>query len=206
MRISLIGMSGCGKTHWSKEFAKNGFRRFCCDDLISEILRSVLSKSDGTMMELGHWMGFPYEPQYADRENEYLSYEIEVLKDVLSYLERNGNVDENIVVDTTGSVIYTGDALLKRLQQTTTVVYLETPPEVREVMLEKYLKNKRPVLWRNLFSQKKGETEAASLARCYPKLLASREGLYASYAHITMDYHKHTEAVFGIEDFIRLLQ
>ena len=205
MRISLIGMSGCGKTHWSKEFAKHGFRRFCCDDLISEKLKPVLTMPDGTVMELGQWMGFPYDLHYPQREKEYLAREIDVLKGVLSYLEKNGNVEENIVVDTTGSVIYTGDALVKRLQNITTVIYLETPAEVREMMLQKYLKNKRPVLWRNLFDQKKGETQEAALARCYPKLLASREKLYASYAHVTIDYHTHTQPDFSLTDFTRLL-
>ena len=101
----------------------------------------MLARPDGSTMELGEWMGFPYESHYKDREAKYLDYEIEVLKEVLDYLEKEkNNRERNIVVDTTGSVIYTGDENLNRLRETTTMVHLETPPAVREAMLHKYLK------------------------------------------------------------------
>ena len=73
-------------------------------------------------------MGFPYESQYKQRESKYLACEVEVLIEVLEYLESGqNNPEENVVVDTTGSVIYTGDEILRRLRRTTTVVYLSRP-------------------------------------------------------------------------------
>jgi shikimate kinase len=206
MRLSLIGMSGCGKTYWSREFSRHGFKLFCCDDLISEKLQSVLTKPDGTVQDLGEWMGFPYDFQYEDREKQYLDLEIAVMQDIITYLKQNQNADDaNIIVDTTGSVIYTGESNLKTLQEKTTVVYLETPPEIQALMLEKYLKNKRPVLWRGLFRQQQGETKDEALARCYPALLSSREKLYTHYAHVIIDYRQRTRDDFGIETFIQLV-
>jgi shikimate kinase len=207
MRLSLIGMSGCGKTHWSKEFAKHGFERFCCDDLITEKLAARPASRDGSAMELGKWMGFPYEPHYQDREGEYLAYEIDVLTEILEYLAgHNQNRGKNIIVDTTGSVVYTGDNLLERLRKNTTIVHLETPPQARELMLEKYLTNERPVLWKGLFSRNAGETNREALVRCYPALLSHRERQYIRHAHITIDYHIRNQDGFTIGDFLRLVK
>ena len=61
MRISLIGMAGAGKTYWSIKLAQQGFRRFCCDDLIAAKLAPDLKRPDGSTMGMGEWMGFPYE-------------------------------------------------------------------------------------------------------------------------------------------------
>ena len=142
MHLSLIGMSGSGKSHWSEKLAELGFRRFCCDDLIADKLAAELGRSDGTAMNLGEWMGFPYETRYRERESKYLSCEIAVLGEILDYLSVI-NSEEKVVVDTTGSVIYAGENILKRLSSTTTVVHLPTPPEVKERMLQVYVNQAR---------------------------------------------------------------
>jgi len=206
MHLSLIGMSGCGKSHWSKKFANHGFKRFCCDDLITERLTSVLTRPDGSIMELGEWMGFPYESHYKDREAEYLAYEIEVLKEVLDCLEsEKTNTERNIVVDTTGSVIYTGAENLNRLREATTMVHLEAPPAVQESLLQKYFTNRRPVLWRGLFNQQPEESNDQALARCYPVLLSTREKQYIKLAHTTIPYKTINQDHFTIEDFIAMM-
>jgi len=66
MRLSLIGMSGSGKSSWSIKLSELGFKRFCCDDMITEKLDRDLTRPDGTCMKLGEWMGFPYEPHYEE--------------------------------------------------------------------------------------------------------------------------------------------
>jgi shikimate kinase len=159
-------MSGSGKSHWSARLAEDGFKCLCCDDLIAEKLAPELLRSEGTAMDLGEWMGFPYEQRYRERESRYLDYEKEVLTEVLAYLEASQNdSDLNIVVDTTGSVIYTGEAVINRLRQNTTMVYLWVPPELREPMLEAYVAEPRPVLWRDVFTKKENETNEQALAR-----------------------------------------
>ncbi len=206
MRLSLIGMSGSGKSYWSSRLAEQGFKRFCCDELITFKLASALIRPDGTVMTLGEWMGFPYEPQYAVREATYLSCEIEVLREILGYLESLDNSDdEDLVVDTTGSVIYTGEDILAGLRRNTTVAHMATPPEIQERMLKAYIANQRPVLWRGFFARDPDETNEEALARCYPKLLAARERLYEKYSDVTIDYYRASESSFGAGDLLRLL-
>jgi len=35
MKLSLIAMSGSGKSYWSAKLAKRGFRHFDCDQMIA---------------------------------------------------------------------------------------------------------------------------------------------------------------------------
>jgi len=207
MRISLIGMAGSGKSHWSKKLAQHGFRRFCCDDLIAAKLAPDLTRPDGTTMEMGTWMGFPYERHYKKHESTYLTYEIEVLNEILEYLESHKNTfGENIVVDTTGSVIYTGDEILQKLGQYTKVIYLLTPPEVRDKLLNSYISKPHPMLWRDSFSKKPDETNQEALTRCYPQLLSARQRLYARYAEVEIDYYRRNEKSFTVTDFLHAVQ
>ena len=203
MHLSLIGMSGSGKSIWSKKLAENGFRRFCCDDLIALKLGSALMRPDKTTMELGEWMGFPYEARYTKRESKYLACEIEVLNDILDYLEKSDHrIEPYIVVDTTGSVIYTGEPSLERLRNETTLVYLSVPPEVRDQLLEAYIANPHPMLWRGSFHRESHETNEAALARCYSRLVRERERLYERIAEVTIDYHFRRAEGFTVSDLL----
>ena len=205
MHLSLIGMSRSGKSHWSTKLAERGFQRFCCDDLIADKLAPEFSRKDGTAMNLGEWMGFPYESQYKERESKYLACEIAVIGEILDNLFRS-KPEEKVVVDTTGSVIYAGEDILGRLRSTTIVVYLATPPEIKEKMLQVYVDQPRPVLWRDIFSKQQGETNEEALARSYPLLLSSRERLYGKHAHVTIDYYLRRREGFGVKDLLGEIQ
>jgi shikimate kinase len=206
MRISLIGMSGSGKSHWSARLAEDGFKRFCCDDLIAEKLAPELLRPDGALMDLGEWMGFPHDSGYQERECRYLNCEKEVLTGVLGYLEASQDtLDLNIVVDTTGSVIYTGEEIIDRLRRNTTMVYLSVLPEMRERMLKAYAAKPRPVLWRDIFSKKENETNEQALARSYPMLLSQRERLYERHSDCRVDYYSRTEKNLEVQDFLDLI-
>jgi shikimate kinase len=175
--------------------------------MIARNLSAELTRADGTAMDLGEWMGFPYEPHYKKREARYLAYEIEVLDEVLGYLAGSArDPAENVIVDTTGSVIYTGETVLEELCLHTTVVHFSTPPEVQERMLEVYIAQPRPILWRDLFSKEPGEANEKALARCYPELLSSRERLYQQYADVTIDYYTRNQDSFGVNDFLKEIE
>lgn len=201
MRLSLIGMSGSGKSHWSKKLGDKGFQRFCCDDLICRKLDAQLRLPDGRIRDLGDWMGRPYDAGYPERERKYLALEIEVLEEIIHYLE-SGDAPDDVVVDTTGSVIYAGEEILGRLRALTTIVHFKTPPEVQEIMLQSYLKNRRPVLWQGMFQKMPGETDEEALARCYALLLSSREKIYARNAHVSVDYDQRRSDGYTIDDFL----
>lgn len=203
MRLTLVGMSGSGKSFWSERLSRSSFRRFCCDDLIAARLGPEVGTGGGTISVVGRWMGFPFEPTYREREAAYLACEVAVMNDLLQELEsREANREERMVVDTTGSVIYTGEEILAKLRRLTTIVHLATPLEIQQKKLEAYVKQPRPILWRNLFNKGPHETELQAMARCYPELLRSRESQYQQLAHVTISYYHHRRAGFTVEEFL----
>lgn len=206
MRISLIGMSGSGKSHWATRLAEDGFKCFCCDELIAQKLAPELLRPDGTFLDLGEWMGFPYEPRYKECESRYLDCEKEVLTEIIDYLEVSQDSHNlNIVVDTTGSVIYTGEEIINRLRRNTTMVYLSVPTDMRERMLKAYMSKPRPVLWRDVFTKRENETNERALMRSYSMLLSQRERLYESYSDCRIDYYSRREENLRGQDFLDLI-
>ena len=204
MRLSLIGMAGSGKSYWSAKLKGHGFRCFCCDDLIAAKLAPELRRSNETRMRVGELMGFPYEPYYKERESKYLKYEIQVLTEIIGYLEsRENNPGENIVVDTTGSVIYTGEEILRILRGYTTIIYLSIPRELQGRLLKAYISNPHPMLWGDVFSKEPNETNGEALARCYPRLLFVRQRLYERYADVKISYCRRSEDGFGVKEFLK---
>jgi shikimate kinase len=203
MRLSLIGMSGSGKSYWSKRLAEYGFKRFCCDDLIAAKLLAELTETKGHTISMGRWMGFPYEHQYQERESRYLACEVEVLTEILAYLGSNeGNSREKIVIDTTGSVVYTGEEILGKLCQYTTIVYLSVPSEAQEELLNAYLSNPQPMLWKGIFHKDPHETNEEALTRCYPQLMNERHLLYERYADVTISYYRCRARGFMVQQFL----
>jgi hypothetical protein len=204
LRITLIGMSGSGKSHWSRALAATTFKRFACDDLIAAKLFPHLAGLNSAVQFLGEWMGFPHSSGYAERESRYLQTEIEVLHEIVAFLNANPpHAQEKVVIDTTGSVIYSGEDILHELCRLTTVVHLPIPPQIRQTMLKTYLQNPRPVLWRGFYSRNQGETGEQAMSRCYPLLLAAREELYSRYAHRSIDYFRRNDPNFGVNELLR---
>ena len=102
------------------------------------------------------WMGWPDSPTYAERESLYLAEEIHTLDETLAVVETNRN--RSLVLDTTGSVIYAGNNLLMRLRRHLTVLYLAASKQEEQLLIERYLNDPKPVLWRGAFQPKAGET------------------------------------------------
>jgi shikimate kinase len=205
LRIALIGMSGSGKTFWAKRLAAGGRQSITCDDRIEERLGSHLV-ADGYsgINGMAAWMGWPDSATYAQREADYLAAEIAALDELLTELERDPG--RELVLDTTGSVIYTGNKLLMRLRRQMTVVYLATSAEEQQLLIERYLNDPKPVLWRGAFQTKNGETSHDTVARCYPALVAARRQSYEALAHCTLavgELHALSETPgSGAEDFL----
>ena len=206
MRLSLIAMSGSGKSYWANQLAGIGFERFSCDEMIALKLFDELIQPDGSFMPMGKWMGLPYQKNYFERESKYLANEKQVLKEIFKIIEDNySDPESNIVIDTTGSIIYTGREILNKLRRHTTVVHLKTPKQIQAQMYRAYLARPRPVLWRGKFRKKSHEKNKEALARCYPKLVAYRERLYEHYAHISIDYERYRKKGLTATDFLREL-
>jgi shikimate kinase len=184
-RVALIGMSGVGKTFWTKRLAETGRPSVSCDDRIEERLRPRLASGGHAGINgVAAWMGWPDSAAYAERESEYLAEEIGALDEILTQLERDTTHD--LILDTTGSVVYAGNYLLMRLRRQMTVVHLAASAAEQQLLIERYLADPKPVLWRGTFQPRKGESSRETVARCYPALIASRRQGYEALAHCTL--------------------
>ena len=204
LRLALIGMSGSGKTFWTQKLAVAGFPSVSCDDRIEARLQPHLAA--GGYEGIGgvaSWMGWPDSPHYAERESHYLREEIAVLDEILSALAREK--DQPLVLDTTGSVIYAGNNLMLRLRRQMTVVYLAASPEEQQLLIERYLTNPKPVLWRGAFQPRPGEAPRDTVARCYPALIAARRQSYEALAHCTIPIRVLREAALDASAFLALV-
>jgi len=185
LRLALIGMSGAGKSHWTKNLAALGCPTVCCDDQIEARLAPILRAGGYTGINgVAAWMGWPDSSTYPERESQYLTQEIVVLDEVLSGLEKDPKRD--LILDTTGSVIATGNHTLHRLRRQMTVVYLASSSEEVQLLIQRYLQDPKPVLWQGAFRPRPGETPQQTVMRCYPVLIAARRQSYEALAHLTL--------------------
>lgn len=204
MIISLIGMSGVGKTTWSQRLEKDaGFTRITCDDIIEKKLGTLLTKlgysgTDG----MAKWMGLPYEEQYIKNSEIYLELERQSLVETLDYICTHANRLNNIVIDTTGSVIYLDESVIQLLKQLTTLVYLETTEHVNQELFNTFVANPKPIYWGYHFNQKHGEEPDEAVKRCFPEVIAYRSQRYAEFAHVTVDYEICRNSTISTKDFI----
>jgi shikimate kinase len=205
LRLALIGMSGAGKTFWTKKLAASGLPAVSCDDGIERKLAARLAAGGYAGINgVAAWMGWPDSETYAEREAEYLAEEIHTLDEILTELEKEP--EKSLVLDTTGSVIYTGNHLLMRLRRQMTVVHLAASAEEQLLLIERYLNDPKPVLWRGAFQPKAGEKARETVARCYPALIAARRQSYEALAHCTLQVSALRDGPLDAGAFLKLTQ
>ncbi len=209
LRIALIGMSGTGKTFWTKKLAESGVPAISCDDRIEQKLAPRLAAGGYVGINgVAAWMGWPDGFTYAEREAQYLAEEIHTLDEVLQQLEEHK--EKSLALDTTGSVIFTGNHLLMRLRRQMTIVYLAASAEELQLLIERYLNDPKPVLWRGAFQPEPGETPRETVARCYPALIEARRRSYEALAHCTLPVSAlraaSPKACLNAEQFLELIR
>ena len=204
LRLALIGMSGAGKTFWTKKLAEHGVPAISCDDRVERNLAPRLAAGEYAGIHgVAAWMGWPDSRTYAERESEYLTEEIHALDEVLTGLEKHPQ--QSLVLDTTGSVIYTGNNLLMRLRRQMKIVYLAASAQEQQLLIERYLSDPKPVLWRGAFQPKGNETPRETVARCYPSLIAARRQSYEALAHCTLPVASLLEGSLDAAAFLKLI-
>ena len=198
-------MSGAGKSHWAQKLAGAGFRVISIDDRIEKKLVPELAA--GGYRGIGGvaaWMGWPDEPPYREHEKKYLECEIQSMDEALDEIQAPGQ--DGAILDTTGSLVYSGEAICRRMQGLATVVYLEASPADEELLIARYLSDPKPVLWGDQFERRQGESTQAAIARCYPRLIAHRKKLYEHYAHRILSMDLLRDANLGARGFLELLE
>ena len=200
MRLALIGMPGAGKTFWARKLAEKGAPAVFCDDLIEQRLAGRLREGGFSGINgVAAWMGWPNSATYAEREAAYLAAEVHTLREVLQELEEKPQA--SLVLDTTGSVIYAGNHLLMRLRRQMTIVYLAATAKEQQLLIERYLNDPKPVLWRGAFQAKSGETPRQTVERCYLALMEARRRSYEALAHCTLGVDE-LRATLDAEQFL----
>lgn len=184
--IIILGMSGSGKTHWSKLLSKRyGYPHVEFDELIgkspelADFIRGIPGKDAAEKM--ANHFGMPWSEGFQAKEEAYLMIE----KKVMSRKLPRGSI-----FDLTGSCIYHPDSL-KSISSTGLVICLETSQEKKLEMLDTFIRHPKPVCWKGLFEKRKNETNEQALSRCYPILLAHRAKLYAQFTDVALHYSVH---------------
>ena len=204
LRLALIGMSGAGKTFWTKKLAANQYPAISCDDRIEQKLAPRLAAGGFAGINgVAAWMGWPDSVTYTERESEYLAEEIHTLDEILTELEKQPEM--SLVLDTTGSVIHTGNNLLMRLRRQMTIVHLAASAQEQQLLIERYLSDPKPVLWRGAFQHKVGEEPRATVARCYPALIAARRQSYEALAHCTLQVAALRDGSLDAGAFLKMI-
>jgi shikimate kinase len=186
--VTLVGMSGVGKSYQAERLALAGWAHHDCDAAIAARLSSLVTPVAGEapVIALGRWMGMPYADGHFDRERRYLELEQQATSEALDRAEASQH-ERPQLIDTTGSVLYLERALLDRLRRASRVVYLRTPPEAHAEMRARYLGEPKPVIWGSAWAPRDGERDEDALARCYSDLLAERDARYLALAHVVVD-------------------
>jgi shikimate kinase len=202
--VALIGMSGAGKTFWAKKLAADGYFALSCDDRIEQKLAARLAGRGYTGINgVAAWMGWPDSAAYIERESEYLAAEIHALDEILTELEKQPK--KFLVLDTTGSVIYTGNNLLMRLRRQMTIVHLAASAEEQQLLIDRYLNDPKPVLWRGAFQPQAGENPRETVARCYPALISARRQSYEALAHCTLQVAALRDGSLDAAAFLKMV-
>lgn len=206
MFLSLVGMSGVGKSYWASRLAGQGFVHFDCDGLIAEQLGVAANANDpeNAVEALGSWSGLPTESRYQQLIDRYMACEIIVMSKVLAEMA-HVPAGTNLVIDTTGSVIYTGREILSRLRHQTHIVYLKTTANLHEQMLQAYLAAPRPLVWKGLFQQAADEPLEQAFRRSYANLLAFRQQQYQQLCHLELTYEDHHRPGLTPADFLQMV-
>jgi len=205
LRLAFIGMSGAGKTFWTKKLAESGIPATSCDDRIEQKLAPRLAAGGYAGINgVAAWMGWPDSLTYGQRESDYLTEEIHTLDEVLTELEKHR--EKSLVLDTTGSLIYIGNNLLMRLRRQMTIVYLAASAQEQQLLIERYLNDPKPVLWRGAFQPRPKESPRETVARCYPALIAARRQSYEALAHCTLQVAVLRDGSLDAAEFLKMIQ
>ena len=206
VNLALIGMSGAGKSYWSKKMEEKGYRWYNCDDMIAERLGLELTGIGNSTLRLAKWMGQPFSEGYIEAEKHYLELEKAVLEHICCELEQTTEISVPVVVDTTGSLIYLPKNLLNRLRALTKMVHLKLPEEKHEQLFENFINDPKPIIWEGKFRPRKGETIQNALRRCYKELLSYRNERYSLIADYDLDYSFHHSPDREVDELLDMME
>lgn len=191
LRLAFIGMSNIGKSYTAMRLA-----RYFNFDLIEvdKLIREDLGHND--MDAFAKWQGQPFSEGYLERETQSIALEAKAIQRAMHI--QGGNR----ILDTPGSVIYTGKETIETLKRTHFIVYIEAADDIVESLKLNYFKNPKPLIWKGIFESKAGQSNEEAILESYPKLLKTRSAAYEKLADHTLssdfilDLNVKTNAIF----------
>lgn len=175
LQIALIGMSNIGKSHWARRFkSRHGFQHYEVDNQIQDKLSlSSISRS-------AEWMGHPFDDKYQERATEYLALETELTFNA-------SKLDGNLILDTTGSVIYLPAQNLEAVTDDFLVIYLAARPDDLKRLTKRFKTSPKPLIWGDHYRKVEGLNDEESMTHLYPSLLSIRDSMYRNLADIELE-------------------
>lgn len=195
LRLAFIGMSNIGKSYTAKRVADRfKFTLVEVDKLIWEEL------GHDDMASFAEWQGQPYSKGYSEREEKSISLETAATRKALRI---NAS---NTILDTTGSVIYTGNTILKELSCTHYVVYIQATEDALERLKLQYFQQPKPLIWKSYFEQGPGQSDKDAVLASYPNLLKARAESYDALADNVLSSEYILDTAVSVEDIFESLK
>lgn len=202
--ITLIGMSGVGKTYFSEKLAGWGWGHYSCDvEIGKDLLGLTYEMRASDITALHDFLGLPGDEakgglavqEYKRRQNLYKNAEIVSLMELRRHIEAAG--DRNFVNDSTGSLVeITNPDVIDFVGSLTTVVYIRGSGAQERVLIERAKEHPKPLYyppahfddWVREYLEREmikspREMDPLPFSRwVFPKLLASRLPKYQALA------------------------
>ncbi|MEM6811511.1 MAG: hypothetical protein AAF549_03495 [Pseudomonadota bacterium] len=182
--ITLMGMSGVGKTHLSLMLAQQGWKHYFCDLEIGRFfLKDEIEKALGEdnqitaddLSQLSRYIGRVGNPEkgglpydiFMKRQQEYYMAECGALlklQDVINKATRSGYT--NTVNDSTGSLCeIDNDTLFEFIDENSLIVYIEASEEEKQTVLKRAQEYPKPMFfspekfegWVKAYGKEKGD-------------------------------------------------
>jgi hypothetical protein len=170
-RLALLAQSNAGKSYLTRHLeAVSGWTAFEVD----KALGSGLDSHE----EAVRFLGNAASPERKKREDQMLKDEMNAV------VKAPIDIGKNLVLDLPGSAAHYDAETRQWLQANFLMVHLAMADDQIDLMLERYLEHPKPVLWQGNYKLISNETEAQTLARCYPDLFRQREKAYAEMADV----------------------
>ncbi len=223
--MTLLGMSGAGKTYFSQMLEEWGWAHYSCDFEIARLLGievqiddlSALSRFIGQVgnPDLG---GVPLD-EFKRRQKLYYDAECQALQDVGDAIARN--VGTSFVNDSTGSFCeITDEAIIQDVAERTLLVYIETDPADHGEIIDRAKSYPKPLYfpadrfdgWLDEYCAAQGVSVETLIpndfsAWVFPKLFHSR---LPKYERLAREYGVTIAAndlrgVTNVDSFLRLV-
>jgi shikimate kinase len=197
LRVAFVGMSNIGKSRLAKDLErKGGWTRFDIDKQIGQTMDL------GDLRNMAAYLGFPTSPTYAEREKEFLAKEEVETRRAIEWLDAAEASTEyaptNIVLDTTGSVVYLAPATIREIKKRFLVVHVGTSAKDVDELFQTYKETPKPVVWHGMYREAPKGTDLLGLSTAeaeaqkdleysYRALLADRLMRYTLMADVTIN-------------------